>query len=109
MHMYIYGIHKKEHNTNKKFVHHFLIRNAPHFYGLPLDFCRKHIAALFAKRAAILANAPQFGKNTAFSRGNAAILGKVPESLDCGTFPRRHTFKNCSAHGGISAAHGTPH
>ena len=76
MHMYIYGIHKKEHNTNKKFVHHFLIRNAPHFYGLPLDFCRKHIAALFAKRAAILANAPQFGKNT------LRFHGKTPQFLE---------------------------
>ena len=38
----------------------------PHFYGLPLDLCGKCIAALFAKRATIFANAPHFhGKSAA--------------------------------------------
>ena len=36
----------------------FLIRNVLHFYGLPLDLCRKRIATLFTKHAVIFANMP---------------------------------------------------
>ena len=75
-----YGIHQKEHNTNKKFVRHFLIRKVSHFYGLPLDLCRKRIAVLFAY-------APQFGET------HRIFMGKASK---------------CSAHRGISAAHSTP-
>ena len=57
---YMVYVHPKERNTNKNFVLCFLIRNVPHFYGLPLDLCGRHIAVIFAKRAAIFANAPQF-------------------------------------------------
>ena len=45
-----------------KFVHRCLIRNAPHFYDLPLDLCGKRIAALFAKLGTSFANAPRFGE-----------------------------------------------
>ena len=71
-----FGIRQKEHNTNKKFVCRFLIRNVPHFYGLPLDLCGKRIAALFAKRTTIFANAPQFGKT------HRVFMGKAPQSSE---------------------------
>ena len=51
----------------------------PHFYGLPLDLCGKRIAVLFAKCTAI------FGNASNFHRKSAAILGKAPQSKDCGT------------------------
>ena len=60
---------QKEHNINNKFVGRSLIRNASHFYGLPLDLCGKRIAALFAKRAAIFAT-------------HHIFTGKVPQSLE---------------------------
>ena len=69
--IFIHGIRQKERNTNKKFVRHFLIRNVPHFYGLPLDLCGNRIAALFAKRAAIFANALQFGETCCVFTGKA--------------------------------------
>ena len=43
-------------------------------YGLPLDLCRKHIAAVFATHASIFDNAPQFG----------VFTGKVPQYAFCG-------------------------
>ena len=76
--LYVYGytVYVKKNATLIKNVCQFLIRNAPHFYGLPLDLCGKRIVALFAKRAAIFANAPHFhGKS-------AAILGKALQSLE---------------------------
>ena len=84
-----------------------LIRNVPHFYGFPLDLCRKHIAALFAKCVAIFANALQFDetRRAAFSH---AILGKVKY---CGALQDgalSGIASKCDAHGGISAAHGMP-
>ena len=54
----------------------FLIQNALHFYGLPLDFCGKRIAVLFAERTAIFANVPQFGKTC------RVFMGKTPQSLE---------------------------
>ena len=63
----VYAIRQKERNTNLKFVHLFLIRNVPHFYGLPLDLCRKCIAVLFA-------NVPQFGETRHISWENCRNL-----------------------------------
>ena len=64
--------------------------------------------ALFAKRAAIRRNEEHFHGE------RATILGKVPQSLDCGTLQDgyfqevRHTWRDkCGTHGGISAMHGT--
>ena len=104
---WICGIRQKEHNTNKKFVCRFLIRNMPHFYGLLLDLCGKHIATFFAKRAAIFANEPQFGET------RHIFTGKVPQSqsLDCGALKDgalSGIASKCGAHRGISAVHGTP-
>ena len=73
-----------------------LIKNCglllPHFYGLPLDLCGKHITALFAKHAAIFANAifanaPQLAKRTHFHGKSDAILGLRH-------FTRQRTFRN---------------
>ena len=72
----MYGIRQKEHNTKKKLVWHILIRNASHFYGLPLDLCGERIAAFFAKRAAVFANVPRFGET------RNVFTGKAPQSLE---------------------------
>ena len=40
---------KKNVTLIKKCVRHFLIRNVPHFYGLPLDLCGKCIVRRFCQ------------------------------------------------------------
>ena len=81
---YVYTVYIKKNATLiKNFVHHFLIRNALHFYGLPLDLCGKRIAALFSKHAAIFAHALQFGETCCI------FTGKAPQS-----FTRRRTFRD---------------
>ena len=77
------------------------IRNAPHFYGLPLDLCGKRIVALFAtKHAAIFANVPQLSEFPREKRRNPRILA---------LYKTAHSgiASKCGAHGGITAGHGT--
>ena len=83
------------------FVRRVLIRNVPHFMVCLWIYA----AALFAKCATIWQNVPHF------HRKNAAILGKVLQSLDCGTLQDGALpglASKCGAHRGISTAHCTP-
>ena len=88
----MYGTHNKVHNTNIKFVRHFLIRHVLHFYGFPLDLCGKRIAALFGKRAVIFANAPQFEMRHIFT-------GKALQSLNCDALQDGALLGIASKHG----------
>ena len=80
----------------KQFVYHFLSRNAPHFYGLPLDLCGKRTMVFFVECAVLFDRMSHNSADvTHFYGKSATILG-----LRCST--RRHIFKKYGACRGIS-------
>ena len=100
-----YGIRQKERNSNVKFVHCFFIKNAPHFYNLPMVFGGKRATVLFATRATVFANMPQF------SETRLDFMGKVPQFLDCSTLQDNELSgiaSKCGGHRWISTVHSTP-
>ena len=98
-----YGIRQKEHNTNKKIAHCFLIRNVQHFYGLPLDLYGKRIAAHFDKLAAIFTNALRFGETCPFSREKYHNRGVLQDGTLSGMVSVRCTQKD-KCHSGTLVA-----
>ena len=83
-----YTVTSKRMQLFVKFVRHFLTRNMPHFYGLPLDLCGKHIVVLLIKHATLFGQMHRNSENVLHFHGKKAAI------LELWHLIRRFTFRS---------------